>query len=236
MNSIKYDAFGATDKGLVRKNNEDLFLVDLDHHLFAVADGLGGLPAGDTASELAINNLASFSNQAPINFKTSFEHINKIVNQVGNTINIDFGIGTTLTAIQFYNNKLYGGHVGDSGLFLFTKNQWSQLTKDHTMAEEIKDNSNPENHSSIPDYYNHILTQCLGKNDNLQTQIFEHTLTPNDRFLLYSDGVTKAFSPEELHRLAFQFTTAEEFVNTIIKEANSRGGLDNVTAIAIFVK
>lgn len=235
MNSNKYDAFGATDKGLVREKNEDLFLIDLDHHLFAVADGLGGLPAGETASKLAIDSLASFSNQVPIDFQNVFDRINKIVNQIGNTINTDFGIGTTLTAIQFHKNKLYAAHVGDSGLFHFTKNQWFQLTKDHTMAEEIKNNADPKNKGPIPEYYNHVLTQCLGKNDNLKPQIFEHILVPNDRFLLYSDGVTKAFSPDELHLLAYHSTTAEQFVKTIIKEANLRGGLDNVTAIAIFV-
>lgn len=236
MNIEKYNVFGATDKGLVRENNEDLFLIDLDHSLFAVADGLGGLPSGEIASSLAINALAATSSKAPIDFKVAFKHINKIVNTTGDTINSDFGIGTTLTAIQLYNNKLYCGHVGDSGLFLFTKNQWFKLTKDDTMAQDIKDNSAvPIDQLSIPDYYNHVLTQCLGKGDDLQIQTFEHTLTPNDRFLLYSDGVTKAFSPTELHLLAFQSATAEQFVKSIIDKANSRGGIDNITAIAIFV-
>lgn len=236
MNIKKYDVFGATDKGLVREINEDQFLIDLDCNLFAVADGLGGLPNGELASKLAINTLASIPSKAPINFKTAFNSINQIINTIGDTINSDFGIGTTLTAIQLYNDKLYCGHVGDSGLFLFTKNQWFKLTKDHTMAQDIRDNSGiPSDQLSIPDYYNQVLTQCLGKGNSLKIQTFERSLTPNDRLLLYSDGVTKALTPTELHLLAFESTTSEQFVTTILDKANSRGGIDNITAVAIFI-
>jgi PPM family protein phosphatase len=236
MRLEKYSIFGATDKGLVRESNEDSFLINLEEQLFAVADGLGGLPSGELASKLAIETLKSSATKELLDFKTVFKEINQVVNKTGSSINPDFGIGTTLTAIQIQNNQLFGGHVGDSGLFLFTKNQWLKLTKDHTMAEDIKDSAGPfKDQLTIPEYYNHILTQCLGKNDNLQVQTFQHALTPNDRLLLYSDGVTKAFSPEELHVLAFESISAEELVTTIIETANSRGGLDNITAIAIFI-
>lgn len=235
MGLESYSIFGATDKGLLRERNEDAFLINLENKLFAIADGLGGLPAGDLASKLAINTLDTTSSQEPIDFKTTFKNINKIINTTGNTINKEFGIGTTLTAIQFLENKISCGHVGDSGLFLFTKTEWLKLTKDDTMAEDIKDNVGSLNdHSSIPDYYNHVLTQCIGKNDNLDVQTFNYSFSSNNRFLLYTDGVTKAFSPSELHLLAFQSNTAEEFVKTIINQANSRGGIDNITAIAIF--
>lgn len=235
MSLEKYDIFGASDKGLVRENNEDYFLIDLEDQVFAVADGLGGLPSGDVASKLAIETLKSFSTKERIEFETTFKAINKVVNERGIAINPDFGIGTTLTAIQLCDKQLFVGHVGDSGLFQFTKDHWMKWTKDHTMAEDIRDNAGAfKEEVIIPDYYNHILTQCLGKNDNLQVQTFELPLTSNDRLLLYSDGVTKAFTPEELHTLAFESTTAEQFVRTIIEKANSRGGVDNITAIAIF--
>lgn len=235
MRIEKYNIFGATNKGLVREYNEDAFLVNLKAKLFAVADGLGGLPAGEIASKLAIDSLNSIALENPINFKDAFYNINKTINKTGNTINNEFGIGTTLTAIQFHDNKISCGHVGDSGLFLFTKTEWFKLTKDHTMAEDIKDNAgNLKDQLSIPDYYNHILTQCLGKNDNLEVQTFDYSFSSNNRFLLYSDGVTKAFQPSQLHDLAFQSRTAEDFVKTIIEQANDRGGVDNITAIAIF--
>lgn len=236
MELEKFKVFGATDKGLVREHNEDSFLINLENKLFAVADGLGGLPGGEIASKLAIDSLNSFSLTDPIDFKSTFSAINNTINQTGLKINKDFGIGTTLTAIHCDDNKIHCGHVGDSGLFLFTKTNWYQLTKDHTMAEDIKKEAGDlANSIVIPDYYNHILTQCLGKNDHLEVQTFDYTFSANNRFLLYTDGVTKAFSPEELHLLAFQFETPEEFVKTIIEKANAKGGIDNITAIAIFI-
>lgn len=240
MEINKNNVFGATDRGLARDNNEDAFLINLEHQLFAVADGLGGLPSGDLASHLAIDSLNEIvsknCSKNPIDFTTTFKTLNKAVNEAGLKINSDFGIGTTLSCIQFQNDKVFGGHVGDSGIFLFNKESWSKLTKDHTMAEDIRDEVGTLNDQiSIPDYYNQILTQCLGKNDSLQVQVFEHTVTQGDRFLLYTDGVTKAFSPSELHKLAFQFEDPKEFVDAIITEANARGGVDNIAAIAIFI-
>ncbi|PWU07465.1 MAG: hypothetical protein C5B43_00315 [Verrucomicrobia bacterium] len=240
MEIDKNNVFGATDRGIVRENNEDAFLINLGHQLFAVADGLGGLPSGDLASQLAIDALNEMvlknTGKDPIDFTSTFKTINKAVNEAGLDINSDFGIGTTLSAIQFQNNKLFGGHVGDSGVFLFTKEDWSKLTKDHTMAEDIRDTvGSLQDQITIPDYYNNILTQCLGKNDSLQVQVFEYAVTQGERFLLYTDGVTKAFSPSELHKLVWQFQDPKEFIEAIITEANARGGVDNIAAIAIFV-
>lgn len=238
MKSPTYDAFGETDKGLVRVINEDLFLINKEKNLFAIADGLGGLPQGDVASQLAIQTLASITSKGTIDFKDAFEQINKVVNKAGKLINIDFGIGTTLTAITINNYKLQGGHAGDTGVFLFKKDCWIKLTKDHTMAEQMKDDAGESLQKDlyIPDYYNHVLTKCIGKENELKAQLFEQSLEPGDRILLYSDGVTKMLTPNELHQLAFEFKTSEKLVKKIIKEANARGGIDNITAIAIFIK
>lgn len=234
MEPLTYTVFGNTDKGPVRMTNEDFFLIDKKQGLFAIADGLGGLPMGDLASETAITSLSSITYDSKINFQDVFNKINDTVNALGETIDTDFGIATTLTAVRLQDNMLFGGHVGDTGVFLFKKNTWLKLTIDDTMAEQIK--AEAENKEIyIPSYYYHILTQCIGKGTELKVQTFEYPIDSGDRILLYSDGVTLTLSPDELHDLAFQSNSPEIFVNTIIQEAYTRGGGDNITAIAIFV-
>ncbi len=233
VRTLTYSVFGTTDKGPVRETNEDCFLINKQHDLFAIADGLGGLPMGNLASETAITSLASITYDSKFNFQDAFNKINDTVNALGETINTDFGIATTLTAVKLQDNILFGGHVGDTGVLLFKKHTWLKLTKDDTMAEQIK--SEAENKEIyIPSYYHHTLTQCIGKGNKLKIQTFEHPLESGDRILLYSDGVTLILSPEELHDLAFQSNTPEIFVNKIIQEGYTREGSDNITAIAIY--
>lgn len=234
MKTLTYTIFGETDKGPVRETNEDFLLINKEKNLFAIADGLGGLPMGDLASKTAITSLESITYDSKFDFNDAFAKINQTINTLGETINSDFGIATTLTAIKLQDNILFGGHVGDTGIFLFKKNTWLKLTKDDTMAEQIKSEANAD--TFIPSYYYHILTQCIGKGIELKTQTFEHPLKSGDRILIYSDGVTLTLTPEELHHLAFKSKTPEIFVNKIIEEAYSRGGTDNITAIAIFVQ
>lgn len=231
---LTYSVFGRTDKGPVRETNEDFLLIDKDQNLFAIADGLGGLPMGDLASETAITSLAAISYDSKFNFQVVFNKINETVNALGETINTDFGIATTLTAIKLQDNILFGGHVGDTGVFLFKKSSYIKLTKDDTMAEQMMEEGGEDIY--IPSYYYHILTQCIGKGNEPNIQTFEHVLERGDRILLYSDGITLTISPEELHYMAFKAETPEIFVNAIIEEANVREVSDNVTAIAIFVQ
>lgn len=235
MKQLTYHVSGATDKGPVRQTNEDFLLIDKEENLFAIADGLGGLPMGDLASKTAITSLAEITYDSKFDFQDAFKKINHTVNAIGETINAEFGIATTLTAIKLQNNILFGGHIGDTGVWIFKKNSLLKLTKDDTMAEQIKDEA-PTQDLDIPSYYYHILTQCIGKGNELKIQTFEHPLEPGDRILLYSDGVTLTLTPEELHQLAFESKTPENFVTSIIREANSRNVTDNVTAIAIFVE
>lgn len=235
MPPLKYIAYGETHPGLVRPSNEDAFLIDQEKHLFAIADGLGGLPHGELASKTAIQTLATLSNNPNFNLKDAFFEINNQINILGESIHNDFGIATTLTAIQINctTHTLQGAHVGDTGLLLFKKNQWTQLTHDHTLAQQIKDDAGPN--TPIPQYYYQVLTQCLGKDHQINPQILHHPLEPNDHLLLYSDGLSHYLTPQELLTHSTQSPTPKTLVQSLIQEANNRGGKDNITAIAIYI-
>ena len=242
MKEIKYSVYAQSDRGLVRPINEDSFLIDEEGAVFAVADGLGGLPHGEVASKTAVDTLKSYIKTNPsdrfIDFRESFDHAAYAVNSTKEAANNEFGIATTLTAIRLFGKRAYIGHVGDSGVLLFKKKDYTQLTKDHTMAQEIKDSS-PHTHIDIleiPELYQNSLTQFIGETPSLNIQSIQHELEPGDRILLYTDGVTDKISFGELQEMAFKRRTPKTFVKDIIDTANKRGGKDNITAIALFVK
>ncbi len=216
-----------------------MFLVDDSHCIYAVADGLGGLPGGKTASNLAIQYLdeAVSSKEFPdkMSYLDLFDHINGKVYKQGQKINKEIGIGTTLTVLQFNSKDVIIGHVGDSAILLFRRNSWLQLTTDHTMEEEMRARLKPGEDAYIPEYFSHTLTRCIGQQGALSTDVYKFTPRAGDRFLICSDGITKTMSDEEIHEEAMASSTPKEMVMNLINTANERGGPDNSTGVAIFV-
>lgn len=237
---MKIRSFGQTDRGLVREKNEDAFICSEDRGVYAVADGLGGLPRGSEASELAIKLLAESiyaeNTNGRLDLQTLYETINQRVFKEGQQYAGELGMGTTLTTAAITGANMMIGHVGDTAIFRFRDDQWDQLTIDHTMEQEIRDRLKPGEEAFIPDYFSHTLTRCIGQGKQIQTDVYHIEIEPGDRFLICSDGVTKTMQPEELARLINDCDTPEQFVNGVITLGNNRGGPDNITAIALFAE
>lgn len=235
----RFSTYGQSDIGLMREQNEDNFFIDDYRHVFAVADGLGGLPQGSLASEIAVKELSDYLNSVKTDkqlvLADVFKRINKSVFLKGRTVSEEMGIGTTLTVAQLENDALKIGHIGDSAIVLFREGSWKQLTRDHTMAQDMLDRLRPGEQAYIPDYYSHTLTKCIGQIAEVDADIFEHPVDPKDRILIFSDGVTKTMELDELHDRIFAADDPQTFVQEIIKTANERGGPDNVTAVAVFL-
>ncbi|MGJ3243607.1 MAG: PP2C family protein-serine/threonine phosphatase [Opitutales bacterium] len=229
---------GLTDQGRVRPKNEDALLINPERQLFAVADGLGGLPRGSLASSLAVDHLNALVMRDPAeqsaDLNRIFLEVNRLVCSKGFEISEETGIGTTLTAVQINDDRLTIGHAGDSALIAFRTDGWDQLTSDHTMAEEIRSRLKPGEDAYIPDYFHHTLTRCIGQTDELDIDTEEHIWRSGERFLICSDGVTKVFEPDELQAAIFEKSDPEELVHWIIDTGNERGGPDNITAIVLF--
>lgn len=222
----------------MRSANDDSFFLDLEAQVYAVADGLGGLPEGALASSLAVTELEHFVDKLPkgqwLDYGRLFSSANGIVQDRGAQINRDLGIGTTLSVAQIIGETMYIGHAGDSGVFVFTSDTWVQLTRDHTMAQEMLERLAPDEHAYIPEYFSHTLTRCVGQNAPLEVDTYEYKLCGKERILLYTDGVTKTMEMRELHQMVYRYDTPKDLVAAIIDLANKRGGPDNITAIAIF--
>ncbi|MEM9025480.1 MAG: protein phosphatase 2C domain-containing protein [Verrucomicrobiota bacterium] len=239
---MKIRAYGRSDRGIGREINEDSMLCALNTGVFAVADGLGGLPRGEVASRVAIERVAECLD--PESSMTSTSHsvkqaalqANRAVYDEGANINAETGIGTTLTLILLSANRLYAAHVGDTSLYIQRGGQLSKLSKDHTMAQDVRDRLGPEEEAYIPDYFAHTLTRCLGQQPTVEVDTFEHSVIGEDRIFLCSDGVQKVFGDGELSRMIHSATDPQQFVDLIIEEGNERGAPDNITAVAVFIE
>lgn len=236
---LRLKASGRTDRGLVRSQNEDDLYIDDDHRIYAVADGLGGLPEGSLASQLAVTSIRDYLEQDPqaeeIDYAALFNFINRRVQEEGARVSHEIGIGSTLTLAHIQGSTLNIAHVGDTGLLLFRDGNWIKLTVDHTMAQEMRDRLHPGENAYIPEYFSHTLTRCVGQAGILTPDVYTHDIAPGDRILLYSDGVTKVIQNDELRDLLKKATDPGAATEHIIRLGNERGGPDNITAIALFM-
>jgi serine/threonine protein phosphatase PrpC len=233
-------AYGQTDIGQHREQNEDSFLVAEELGLYGVADGIGGLPYGDQASRLALDCIHHWGTenggiQTEDDLRSAILYANETVCEEGAILSDDTGIGTTVSLIVLKEKHVMIGNVGDSGCFLFRKGNVAKLTRDHTLAQEIYDQIAPgEKKPEVPDYFHHSLTRCLGQTDDFKSDIFSYEIKSGDRFLACTDGVTDLINQDELHNLVFNSESPKEFIDQVISTALKRGGHDNTTAVAIF--
>lgn len=234
---MKIKAYGNTDIGRMRRRNEDAFFVDAENSLFAVADGLGGLAAGNRASRMAVEMLkdafaAALQEDRPLDFRSVFTGAHKAIRDLGAEVDPAKGAGTTLTTALIRDDKAHLAHIGDSAAYLFQDGGWKKLTIDHTEAEEFRRRRPGE---PVPGIFEHTLTRCLGQPGPVDVDLLTHPLAPHSRLLLCTDGVTRGITPEEIAKSIMQAADPKQFVEELLDLANERGGSDNSTAIAIFI-
>lgn len=227
MASFSYQYFGASDVGLVRSENQDAFLVHQEKHLFAVADGIGGLPGGRKASNLALQTLQKVMTEKPLlDFAEACTEAHRAVLRLGRIISPKYGIGTTLTALQLRDHQLHFVHAGDSVLFRHRSGVLDMLTVEHAY-ERIKILNGPS--ATAP-----ALSSFLGHPTDFICQSEIITWQSGDRYLLATDGITKVIPDDDLAAIFEAQNDPENLTNGLITMARLRGGWDNATALAIF--
>ena len=227
-----------TDIGRVRPENEDSFLCDDVHQIYAVADGIGGLPSGGQASEMAVDVLgktfAKYQSGLPVDYQSVIEHINDKVFLLGRVLSPQFGIGSTLTFAHLTGVKLNIGHVGDSAALRIRSKQIEQLTTDHTIENEMREREARGESLSLLMENRNALTRCIGQPPPIMAHCSKHTVLPHDRYLLCSDGITRYIAIAEIEEIIQQAADPQEATKTLINRANERGGMDNSTAVVLF--
>lgn len=226
-----------SDIGRIRAENEDYFLCDDRLGVYAVADGIGGLPAGAQASQLAILALQEHFERNPTapDYAACVELINQRVFSLGQRISARMGIGTTLTAGHLVGDKLHVMHVGDSILLRIRQDAVMQLTSDHNVENEMRLRLARGEPVGIVIENRLALTRCIGQPPPLEADLLEFEVQPGDRYLFCSDGVTRMMTPREIATRLAVSPTPEHWLKSLLERANDRGGYDNATGVAVWV-
>lgn len=183
--------------GSVRLHNEDSYAYDKKGKIFVIADGMGGHKKGEIASAMAVNTIMQ---ELPLSYSTKHEEIietiknsmlsaNQAVYWHANKHPDHKGMGTTLTVAHLVANKLYWGHVGDSRIYLFQDNQLRQLTKDHTMVEELVEIGTISSEQAKNHPKKNVLIKALGTQKELVVDVGYTDVESGNIVVMMTDGV-----------------------------------------------
>lgn len=220
---------GYTDKS-IRDLNEDAIYMSKTLSLFLVADGVGGLNAGDVASQLACK-LVSEQIKAGGSLCDSVIFANNHLLSL-NQENEDSKMATTLVAALFGTQSLEIVWVGDSRAYYFD-NTLNLLTKDHSLVEQLFENDQIAMSALDSHPKRHVISQALGASDNLKVSTYHTAIPANGYFMLCSDGLHTELSPQTLCEFFRQNIAAEPLAKSMGSAVVTKKGKDNVSVIII---
>ena len=239
MTSLRTGA--VTDVGRVRTNNEDQML--LTERLFAVADGMGGHAAGEVAALIAVDTLrdAFVENPTAQGLIDSVRLANSNVIARAETDPETRGMGTTVCAAALVANEAGDGetlvivNVGDSRAYLLRDGELSQITEDHSVADELMRAGQLTEEQASSDRRRHVLTRVLGMEATVQPDRFDLDPFRGDRLLLASDGLTNEVPDAEIASILRRIEDPGEAARELARVAKNNGGADNITVVVIDV-
>ena len=231
-------AVGITDIGLQRKRNEDAYLIDQSRNLFLVCDGMGGHRGGDVASRMAVDTVdKQFTYKSwaevPHALYEAIKIANQTIWQAGKQDEEVREMGTTITAAVIKQEHIVIAHVGDSSLFIIRQKEIIKVTSDHTLAEQMLVDGLLKKEEMRSNAFNHILTRALGTESQVQIDIIERSVQPDDWILLCTDGLSNLVEMQEMHALLEDQHEPQEAAQALIDLALSRGGHDNITVVLV---
>jgi protein phosphatase len=242
-----------TDVGRKRKGNEDSLAANAEQRLFVVADGMGGHAAGEVASKVAVDSISEFvqltSGDEEITWpfgldetisydgnrlKTAIRFANRKVLEATKEKSEYEGMATTVAAVLVDGKTANLGHVGDSRIYLFRKGELSQLTSDHSWVNEQLQSGIISAEQARTHPLRNVVTRALGGRADLQVEMNAHALENGDILLLCSDGLTTMVPDEHIARLLNDAAgDADKAAETLVAEANARGGEDNISVVVL---
>ena len=233
------EAFGLSDPGCVRSNNEDYYLLAPKLGLYLVADGMGGAQAGEHASQLAAETVGEFVYKAgayePGLLVRAFEEANRRVLGAANLDSALEGMGTTLVAVLQANGQAYVASVGDSRAYVYKDGQLVVLTEDQTWVNEVGRRLGIEEAQLKSHPMRHVLTMAIGVSENLRTHSYVVPLVEGLLVLLCSDGLHGVIDDQVIAGVLASDGGLEEKAKKLIELARNAGGPDNITTVLLRV-
>ena len=239
-----------TNTGMVREHNEDAIGTDSDMGLLVLADGMGGYNAGEVASGIAVQTITDLAAEGAtreerndidphtglmrqtIVLRDAVARANKIIFQTAQSQTHCEGMGTTLVAAMFYDNKISIAHVGDSRAYRLRGGTFEQLTLDHSLLQELVDRGFYSAEEAQRSTNRNYVTRALGVEPTVEVEVHEHEVLPQDVYLLCSDGLPDMVEDEDIHLTIRTFNASLDIVGKqLIELANDHGGRDNVSVM-----
>ena len=238
MSLYYFATAGKSAVGMVRAGNEDSALTS--NALVAVADGMGGHAAGEVASRIAIQVLAMNSRiisakdidqeSADDIFATSISDIDDALANAADDNPSLTGMGTTLSALFLRGSAVALLHVGDSRIYRLRGNTFEQLSRDHTVIQELLDQGSITEAEIATHPQRSVLTQVLMGDGRSQPSLTIFDVKRDDRYLLCSDGLTAVLSDKEIKSI-LKGKARGAAVDALVDAAYVQGAPDNVTVV-----
>ena len=241
---------GQTDTGRVREHNEDMIAFDGELGLVVLADGMGGYNAGEVASGIAVKtvfnliresierqnlNIAddhSGMSRPSIILRDAIQRANKIIYQTARSQPHCEGMGTTVVAALFFDDRVSIAHVGDSRLYRLRSGAIEQVTLDHSLLQELVDRGfySPEEAQRASN--KNYVTRALGVEANVEVEVQQHPVSKGDIYLLCSDGLSDMVEDDDMAITVSTFgANLNSVAQHLIQLANDNGGKDNISVV-----
>jgi PPM family protein phosphatase len=246
VSSLHAAAF--SDVGLVRGSNQDSCLVDIEHSLFIVSDGMGGEQAGETAAKAVTSILPKVlepylpgleskpKREVELTLRDSIVQFSQQLRQQASDQPGLKGMGATLALVWFRQDEAHLAHMGDSRIYSLRKDKLKLLTEDHSVIALLLKHGDitPEEAAGHP--ARGKLSRYIGMSGDVYPDVKTVKIHLGERFLLCSDGLWGMVSDEQITNLLLNNSEAESACRSLVGAANQAGGKDNITALVINIR
>jgi serine/threonine protein phosphatase PrpC len=234
------EAFGLSDPGCIRPNNEDFYLLAPQNGLYVVADGMGGAQAGERASKLAVDTLAEFvANSGQVGAEMLAEAFqeanNRVMTAASNDVDLE-GMGTTLVAALEAGPEILIASVGDSRAYVYQGNELLGITEDQTWVHEVGRRLGIDEISLRTHPMRHVLTMAIGVSPELRVHSYAVKPQTGAEVLLCSDGLHGVVDDDTIAEALASDGSLESKCRKLIEAARKAGGPDNITTVLLRAK
>ncbi|MGI9237638.1 MAG: Stp1/IreP family PP2C-type Ser/Thr phosphatase [Woeseiaceae bacterium] len=251
----KIDFAEITDTGRVREHNEDAIGSVPEIGLMVLADGMGGYNAGEVASGIAVQIVTDLAEvganreerddidphsgmmRQSIVLRDAVYRANKIIYQTAQSQTHCEGMGTTIVACMYYDDRVSIAHVGDSRAYRLRDGKLEQITMDHSLLQELVDRGFYSEEEAQRSTNRNYVTRALGVEPVVEVEVHEHDVLPEDVYLLCSDGLPDMVEDDDIHLTISTFNASLEVVGQqLVDLANDHGGRDNISVMLAQIK
>ena len=246
----KFEVVNVSDVGLRRPHNEDSTATNEELGILVLADGMGGYKAGELASAIAVTHIydeiiSGLRNSAAVGIdkNSGLDRHSVLIRDAINSANSSIyktaqedkqchGMGTTIVTALAYQDRISVAHVGDSRLYRLRGDDFRQITKDHSLVQELVDRGLFTPEEAEKNAPKNLVTRALGLDAKVEIDVIEDQLAVADIYLLCSDGLTDMVNDEEIHLTLSKYSANLALAATkLVEIANEHGGKDNISVI-----